>query len=156
MSTANICLSYAVETMAGVRPTSGYIMMPDITEVPISNALLLVNDLYFVAFYTDRQLELWQELIEAYNNAIKQGLSVWFCISHPKLDIDTANFFQGKPLSVKPAYTLGNYSGIALPVVPLSAVEQAKNPLKIGSVDYEKNAEEYRQSQYAKGRLHKD
>ncbi len=65
MSTANICLSYAVETMAGVRPTSGYIMMPDITEVPISNALLLVNDLYFVAFYTDRQLELWQELIEA-------------------------------------------------------------------------------------------
>lgn len=154
MSVAAINLAYAVESQVGKRPTSGYIMMPDITEVPISNALLLVNDLYFVAFYTDRQVELWQELIEAYNNAIKQGLSVWFCISHPKLDI--ANFFQGKPLSVKPAYTLGNYSGIALPVVPLSAVEQAKNPLKIGSVDYEKNAEEYRQSQYAKGRLHKD
>ena len=42
MSTANICLSYAVETMAGVRPTSGYIMMPEVTEAPISNALLLV------------------------------------------------------------------------------------------------------------------
>lgn len=50
MSVAAINLAYAVESQVGKRPTSGYIMMPDITEVPISNALLLVNDLYFVAF----------------------------------------------------------------------------------------------------------
>ena len=79
--------------------------------------------------------------MKTYDKAIKQGLAIWFCVSSPKLDL--AIFYQGKPLTIKPVHTLSlgstQYLGMNLRVVPLSAVERGENPLKVGSVDYEKN-----------------
>ena len=37
LSTAGVTVGYAVETVKGTRPTSGYTLIPDIKEVPEMN-----------------------------------------------------------------------------------------------------------------------
>lgn len=117
LSTAGVKLWYAVETEADTRPTTGYVQIPDIKEVPDFNPepeALEATDLEeteykffvaglkdvggalgFTANFTDKLQSEWAGIVEAYNTAAAANKRVWFQISHPKLT--DAVFFTGEP-----------------------------------------------------------
>ena len=117
ISTAGVTFGYAVETSKGVRPTTGYIIIPDVKEIPemnpepetlettplsetefktyIEGLKDLGGALSFLANFTEELEEVWSELVEAYKTAIASGLATWFEVKHPKLEKSV--FFTGQP-----------------------------------------------------------
>ncbi len=117
ISTLGMGLRYAVETTAGTRPTTGYINIPDIKEIPDFNpepGAIETTDLSqtefktytkglkdlggALAFLANDTVELqaaWEALMTAYEAADADGKAVWFEIFHPKLENST--YFTGEP-----------------------------------------------------------
>lgn len=107
LSSAGVSLQYAVETEAGVRPTSGYKKITGIKSTPDLNpeaSSLDVTDLSdtewkryigglkdpggalaFGANNTEDFQTDWSGLVEEYNTAKKTGLGMWFAIVVPGL-----------------------------------------------------------------------
>lgn len=132
MSAADMYLAYAVETQAGIRPTSGYIVIPAIREMPEFNSEKFLDSILdYKAFVTDGLIEILQELEKMYQKVTEQGLYVWFCVCCPVCN--WAIFYKGKPLPVGLPYIIKDsmYLGINLLIVPLSTFEKGKNPLRI-------------------------
>ena len=117
VNTAGVTFGYAVEESKGVRPTTGYTLIPDVKEIPemnpepetletttlaetefktyIEGLKDLGGALSFLANYTEELEEVWGELVEAYKTATASGLSTWFEVKHPKLEKSV--FFTGQP-----------------------------------------------------------
>lgn len=117
VNTAGVTFGYAVEESKGVRPTTGYTLIPDVKEIPemnpepetletttlaetefktyIEGLKDLGGALSFLANFTEELEEVWGELVEAYKTAIASGLSTWFEVKHPKLEKSV--FFTGQP-----------------------------------------------------------
>lgn len=117
LSTAGVQFKYAVETTKGTRPTTGYVVIPDIKEVPemnpepetlesttlaetefktyIEGLKDLGGALAFLANYTTELEGVWSTLVEAYKTAKATELSTWFCVEHPALE--KAVYFTGQP-----------------------------------------------------------
>ena len=130
LSTAGVTFGYAVETTAKTRPTTGYINIPDIKEIPemnpepetletttlseteyktyIEGLKDLGGALSFLANYTTELESTWSGLVEAYNSAKESNKSVWFEVKHPGLDKSV--FFTGQP------------SAMGLPAMGVNAV----------------------------------
>ena len=130
ISTAGVTFGYVVETSKGVRPTSSYILIPDVKSIPEMNPepeTLETTDLSqtefktyieglkdlggalsFTANFTEELEDAWGELVETYKTAIASGLSVWFEVKHPKLEKSV--FFTGQP------------SAMGLPEISVNAV----------------------------------
>lgn len=128
--TAGITLSYAVESTAGTRPTTGYIKIPGIKSTPDFNPAPetvetttleslefktftdglkdLGGALEFKANFTEDLIDTWEDLMTAYATAATSGKATWFVIIHPKLT--KALFFKGNP------------SKLGLPAAEVSAV----------------------------------
>ena len=107
LSSAGVSLQYAVETSAGVRPTSGYKKITGIKSTPDLNpeaSSLDVTDLSdtewkryigglkdpggalaFGANNTEDFQTDWSGLVEEYNTAKETGLGMWFAIVVPGL-----------------------------------------------------------------------
>lgn len=107
LSSAGVSLQYAVETSAGVRPTSGYKKITGIKSTPDLNpeaSSLDVTDLSdtewkryigglkdpggalaFGANNTEDFQTDWSGLVEEYNTAKATGLGMWFAIVVPGL-----------------------------------------------------------------------
>lgn len=107
LSSAGVSLQYAVETSAGVRPTSGYKKITGIKSTPDLNpeaSSLDVTDLSdtewkryigglkdpggalaFGANNTEAFQTDWATLVEEYNTAKETGLGMWFAIVVPGL-----------------------------------------------------------------------
>lgn len=117
ISTAGVTFGYAVEATKGTRPTTGYIVIPDVKEIPEMNPepeTLETTDLSqtefktyieglkdlggalsFLANYTEELEGVWATLVEAYKTAIDEGKATWFEVKHPKLEKSV--FFTGQP-----------------------------------------------------------
>ncbi len=130
LSTAGVTFGYAVETTKGTRPTTGYINIPDVKEVPemnpepetletttlaetefktyIEGLKDLGGALSFLANYTTELETVWSALVEAYKTAKVAGLSVWYEVKHPGLEKSV--FFTGQP------------SAMGLPAMGINAV----------------------------------
>lgn len=117
LSTAGVTINYAVETQVETRPTTGYIQIPDIKEVPDFNPEPETHEatdleeteykfyvaglkdvggaLGFLANFTEKLQTEWEGIVEQYNTATAAGKRVWFEIKHPKLP--KALYFTGEP-----------------------------------------------------------
>lgn len=117
LSTAGVTINYAVETTVDTRPTTGYIQIPDIKEVPDFNPEPETHEatdleeteykfyvaglkdvggaLGFLANFTEKLQTEWEGIVEQYNTATASGKRVWFEIKHPKLP--KALYFTGEP-----------------------------------------------------------
>jgi hypothetical protein len=147
LSTAGVTVGYAVETVKGTRPVSGYKLIPDIKEVPemnpepetletttlaetefktyIEGLKDLGGALAFTANYTTEVETVWAELVEEYKTAIDSGLSTWFEIKHPKLDKSV--FFTGQPSAMGlPAMSVNSVRNKSLHYTNFCSAERSK------------------------------
>ena len=117
LSTAGIKLLYAVETNAGVRPTSGYTRIKGIKSTPSLNPAPdtletttldeteyktyidglkdLGGALEFTFNLTEELITNWTTLMDAYETGKLSNKATWFCIVVPELT--KAFFFTGNP-----------------------------------------------------------
>lgn len=117
LTTLGMSLQYAVETTAGVRPTTGYKKIPEIKGMPsfnpepstIESTTLeeteyktyepglkdLGGALQYTANLTQELFGFWNTLIGEFETAEASGLAVWFSHVHPKLD--QAVYYVGVP-----------------------------------------------------------
>ena len=117
LSTAGVTINYAVETTVDTRPTTGYIQIPDIKEVPDFNPEPETHEatdleeteykfyvaglkdvggaLGFLANFTEKLQTEWDGIVEKYNTAVAESKRMWFEIKHPKLP--KALYFTGEP-----------------------------------------------------------
>lgn len=144
LSTAGVTVGYAVETQAGVRPTTGYTLIPDLKEIPDFNpepetheATDLEEEEYkfyimglkdiggalgFTANFTDKLQTEWDTLVDAYEEAIESNKRTWFEIKHPKLTKSV--FFPGEPSRMGlPGMTTNSIMETSVYIVPTGAPE---------------------------------
>ena len=142
ISTAGVTFGYAVEATAGTRPTTGYILIPDIKEIPemnpepetlesttlaqtefktyIEGLKDLGGALSFLANYTSELETAWAALVTAYKTAESTKKSVWFEVKHPKLEKSV--FFTGQPSAMGlPAMAVNNILETNLFITPTNA-----------------------------------
>ena len=142
ISTAGVTFGYAVESTKGTRPTTGYILIPDIKEIPemnpepetlesttlaetefktyIEGLKDLGGALSFLANYTTELETAWAALVTAYKTADGTGKSIWFEVKHPKLDKSV--FFTGQPSTMGlPAMAVNNILETNLYITPTNA-----------------------------------
>lgn len=108
LSTIGVKVSYAVETTAGTRPTTGYKHIPDLKSMPSINPapntadattfdnteytsyIQLLKDiggaLEISANFTQELFETWEEMVDAYETAIASSKKTWFCFDIPGFD----------------------------------------------------------------------
>jgi hypothetical protein len=117
ISTAGITLGYVAEATANVRPTSGYVGLAGLKEVPdlspspesletttlaeleyktyITGLKDLGGALSFTFNFTQSFVVAWDAVLAAYTTAKAAGRSMWWKISIP--GITKAAYFQGIP-----------------------------------------------------------
>ena len=123
LSTIGVKISYAVETVAGERPTTGYNKIHGLYSTPDFNAapntadatsfdnkeyttkiaLLkeIPDNLEFGARMGQTFVNEWETLVSAYETGIKTSsgaLETWFCIDIEGLD--KSIYFTGKPIAL--------------------------------------------------------
>lgn len=149
VSTAGMSLQYAVETTAGVRPTSGYTIIPEIKSMPsfnpapstIDSTTLLETEymtyvkglkdlggtLEYSANLTDDLMDFWDDLLTKYETAVKDGKQVWFAVVHPKLS--KATYYVGEPAQLGfNESSVGAMAETTLYITPVSAPIMADKP----------------------------
>lgn len=141
-STAGMMLVYAVEQTKGVRPTSGYILIPEVKSMPsfnpapdtIDSTTLLETEyrtyveglkdlggsLEYTANLTADLITVWEACVAAHDAAALNDKATWFAVVHPKLA--KAVFFEGdpSPLGLNEA-SVGSMAETTLYVTPNSA-----------------------------------
>lgn len=107
LSSAGVTLQWAVETIAGQMPTSGYRKIAGIKSTPdlnpetdslevtdlsdtewkryIGGLKDVGGDMAFGANNSEQFQEDWQALVDAYATSSKDGLGMWFAIVIPGL-----------------------------------------------------------------------
>jgi hypothetical protein len=153
LSTAGITFNYAVETTAGTRPTSGYIEIPEVTEIPEMNTTpgtidvtplsatrtrIYINDLMdlggalsYTANFSQEELDMWNNtIVPAYEKAIESGKNMWFCIIIP--GFNDAFYYTGVPSKIgMPGAAVGNAFQVALPVTPSNEPDWYAKPTSV-------------------------
>lgn len=142
LSTAGISLKYAVETASGVRPTTGYLTIPEVKEIPeinpepstldtttlaeteyrtyINGLKDLGGALAILANLTQDSKDAWDTLYQSYVTAKADNKSVWFMVDIP--DIDEACYFTGEPSPIGvPGAAVDGVLEINLYVTPTNA-----------------------------------
>jgi len=150
VSTAGMYLAYAVEAIAGTRPTTGYTTIPEIKSMPSFNPSPNTIDsttlqeteyttsvpglkdiggspLEFGANLTDDLDTAWESLITAHDTAAQEGKATWFVIVHPKLA--KATYFCGdpSPIGINEA-SVGAMAETTLYITPATAPVRAAKP----------------------------
>ena len=151
LSTAGIHLYYAVEKTKGTRPTLksdykdllGVKSTPDLNPAPDTLETTTLNEtewktyidgledmggaLEFTFNLTQELVELWDELMEAYEAAKATGLATWFLIDIPGLT--EGFFFPGNPSSMGlPAAEVSSVLEITNRITPTGAPQRAAKP----------------------------
>lgn len=125
ISSVGASVKYAIETTAGTRPTSGYTVIPNISEAPeisMEQEALDCSDISdkvtrympgradpggnvsFTANHADDFIDAWADFVEAAQTAHKEGKATWIEYCYP--DAAKSFFYSCIP------HPLGN-SGIA-------------------------------------------
>lgn len=151
LSTAGIHLYYAVEKTKGTRPTAkadfkdllGVKSTPDLNPAPDTLETTTLNEtewktyidglkdmggaLEFTFNLTEELIELWDELMEAYEAAKVTGLATWFLIDIPGLT--EGFYFPGNPSSMGlPAAEVSSVLEITNRITPTGAPQRAAKP----------------------------
>lgn len=107
LSTAGITLQYAVETVAGVRPTEGYTEIPQVKSLPDQNQepsthqttplsatkqhsyIPALQDpggaMAHLANLNNEFFDAWEAMCDEYETASATGLKMWFMVLVPGL-----------------------------------------------------------------------
>ena len=102
LSSIGVKISYAVESSAGTRPTTGYTLLPDIKSIPDFNPqpntadattfdnleytsyVRLLKDMggaiEFTANFTQALYDAWTGMISAFD-ALSGGKKLWWCVN---------------------------------------------------------------------------
>lgn len=141
LTTIGVKISYAVETIANTRPTTGYIHIPSIKGTNDYNAQPSVGDgttfdnteyttkvkllkeapdnVELTANLSQEFYDTWEELMDAYKTATQSGLSIWFCIDVPGLS--KSIYFNGEPSPLGvPEMTANSILEIVAYITPMS------------------------------------
>ena len=118
MNTIGVKLKWASESTAGSRPTSGYVNIPDIKEIPgiestpsqlevtnlvdthkryIPGVIDSGNDFAITANMTAALKTAWNSMKTAADAAWTSGKSTWFEISIPNFD---SFYISGRPTEI--------------------------------------------------------
>lgn len=149
LSTAGIHLKYAVEETAGTRPTTGYVDLKGVKSTPNLNPspdTLETTDLNETEYktyidglkdlggalefnfnLTQELIEIWDELMTAYETAKAAGKAVWFLIDIPGLT--EGMFFPGNPSEMGiPETEVNSVLEITNYITPTGAPVRADKP----------------------------
>lgn len=115
MNTIGVKIKYCVETTAGSRPTTSYVNIPDVKDIPgiesspsqlevtnlvdthrryIPGVIDSGSDFAMTANMTAALKTAWASLVSAANTAWSSGKSTWFEIAIPDFD---SFYFAGRP-----------------------------------------------------------
>ena len=142
LSTAGVTVGYAIEETAGVKPETGFSVIPDIKEVPemnpepetlesttlaetefktyIEGLKDLGGALSFLANYTTELEGVWSDLVSAYQTAKTSGKATWFEVKHPGLEKSV--YFTGQPSAMGlPAMSVNSILETNLYITPTNA-----------------------------------
>lgn len=151
LSTAGVHLYYAVETVAGTRPTTGYKDLPGVKSTPSLNPApealdsTTLNDAEWVTYVkglkdlggslefgfnlTQALLDTWDELMVSVEAGKATGLSTWFLIDIPGLD--DGFYFRGDPADAGlPAIEVNSVLETTMFITPTGAPMMAEKPAK--------------------------
>lgn len=149
LSTAGITLKYAVESTKGTKPTTGYIEVPEIKEIPeinpepstletttlketeyktyIDGLKDLGGALTFVANLTDDFKTTWEEIMSSYETAKEGGKAVWWLIDIP--GITEGCYFAGNPSNLGvPGASVDSVLEVNVYITPTNAPTWAEKP----------------------------
>lgn len=152
VSTAGMSLQYAVETVAGTRPTTGYKIIPEVKSMPsfnpapntIESTTLLETEymtyvaglkdlggaLEYSANLTDDLIDFWEDLMSEYETAVSSGKQMWFAVVHPKLK--KAVFYVGEPSNIGlNEASVNAMAETTLYITPQSAPVMAEKPTTV-------------------------
>ena len=149
LSTAGMQLMYAVEATKDQRPTTGYIAIPEIKSMPSFNPAPNTIDsttlaeteymtyvkglkdlggaLEYGANLTEDLIDFWETLLDAYDEAVAAGKSMWFAVVHPKLSKATYYVGEPAPIGFNEA-EVGAMAETTLYITPNSAPVMADKP----------------------------
>ena len=143
LTTIGVKISYAVETTANVRPTTGYVHIPGIKGTNDYNAQPSVGDgttfdnleyttkvkllkeapdnVELTANLSQDFYDTWAELMEAYKAGASadEAKATWFCIDIPGLDKSIYFIGEPSPLGV-PEMSANSILEIVAYVTPMS------------------------------------
>ena len=151
LSTAGVHLYYAVETVSGTRPTTGYIDLPGVKSTPSLNPApealdsTTLNETEWVTYVkglkdlggslefgfnlTQVFLDAWEELMEAAEAGKATNLSTWFLIDIPGLT--NGFYFRGDPADAGlPAIEVNSVLETTMYITPTAAPVMAAKPTK--------------------------
>lgn len=149
LSTAGIQLLYAVETVAGTRPTTGYTRIKGVKSTPSLNAAPdtletttldeteyktyidglkdLGGALEFTFNLTEELITAWDTLMTAYTTAKASGKATWFTIVVPGLT--DSFYFTGNPSNMGlPETSVNSVLEITNYITPTNAPEKYAKP----------------------------
>lgn len=108
ITTIGLKISYAIEAVAGTRPTTNYIHIPDLKEFPdldsepqtadattfdnlvYTSYVTLLKDLggalTITGNMTQELKDVWQTMYSNYSTAIKEGKRTWFAVDIPGIN----------------------------------------------------------------------
>ena len=149
LSTAGIYVTYAVETVAGERPTADYVKLTGAKSAPslnpspetletttldateyktyIDGLKDLGGALEFTFNLTEDLIKEWDALMTAYETAKADNKATWFAIVIPGLT--DAYFFPGNPSEMGlPETSVSSVLEITNYITPTGAPEKATKP----------------------------
>ena len=149
LSTIGVQLHYAVESTAGERPTSGYTRIYGIKSTPSLNPAPdaletttldeleyktyidglkdLGGSLEFTFNLTSTLIEIWDDLMTAYETGRASNLRTWFAIVVP--DLEEAFYFPGNPSAMGlPETSVNTVLEITNYITPVGAPVKAEKP----------------------------
>lgn len=151
LSTAGVHLYYAVETVSGTRPTTGYVDLPGVKSTPSLNPApealdsTTLNETEWVTYVkglkdlggsleftfnlTQVLLDTWEELITESEAGKATNLSTWFLIDIPGLT--NGFYFRGDPADAGlPAIEVNSVLETTMYITPTAAPTMAAKPTK--------------------------
>lgn len=149
LSTAGVHLRYAIEATAGTRPTTGYIDLPGVKSTPSLNPApqtldaTTLNETEWMTYIqglkdlggalefgfnlTQNLLDIWDELMTAFESARATGKSCWFLIDIPGLT--KGFYFRGDPANQGlPAIEVNSVLETTVYITPTGAPVQEAKP----------------------------
>lgn len=132
-------VSYAIDTIIGTRPTTGFSVIPGITEIPEMNptpdmldttsldnlnyttgvpGLKTLDVLTFSARFSQDLYDLYNTMMTAYTTAKTSGKGMWLCIDIPGLDESCYVQVEPSPLGM-PAVSTNSVIDINLYFAPV-------------------------------------
>lgn len=148
---AGLGIAFSVETTAGTMPTSDWVRIPKLTNIPSlystpdTQDTTTFDNLKYTSSIPGLQTQevkeatmilnndtwaMWSDVCDKYEEAEAEGKAMWFCHYHPKLS--KANFYKGVPTRiVLDGGDPNNPLTVTLPITPSGEIVEDDCPTSI-------------------------